>query len=231
MKHAYLNHSNGFTLLEILVAISIFAVILSVIFASYTGTFRIIEELESQSEIYEMARIAIGRIQEDLESACLYKTDEASEPGRAGQFVGEDKEVSGRDADTLRFLSMAHLDLDKEGETGGRAEIGYYLKENEEANGLVLYRTDTPEFEEAPEEETGGLILCEGLYSINFTYYNADGEKFEAWDTEEKTFKDTLPVMVLLELYFVDKSYPEEPLRFETGIALPVAGDIYGKTS
>ena len=231
MKQAYLNNSKGFTLLEILVAISIFAVILSVIFASYTGTFRIIEELESQSEIYEMARIAIGRIQEDLESACLYKTDETSEPDQTGPFVGEDKEVSGRDADTLRFLSKAHLDLDKEGDTGGIAEIGYYIKEIQEEDGLVLYRTDTPEFEEAPEEETGGWILCEGLHSMNFTYYNADGKEFDTWDTEEKTFKDTLPVRVLLELYFLDKLHPEEPLRFETGIALPMAGEIYGKTS
>ena len=60
--------TRGFTLFEILIAMFIFGVVVSTIFTSYTGTFKIIEETESQADIYAMARVAMARLQEDLES-------------------------------------------------------------------------------------------------------------------------------------------------------------------
>ena len=52
-------HKRGFTLLEVLIALFIFAIVISTIFASYTGTFRIINETEYQADNYGMARIAL----------------------------------------------------------------------------------------------------------------------------------------------------------------------------
>ena len=59
----------GFTLLEILIAVVILVIVLSTVFASFTGTLRLVSETESQAEVYQMARIALERILEDLESA------------------------------------------------------------------------------------------------------------------------------------------------------------------
>ncbi|MBW1691930.1 MAG: prepilin-type N-terminal cleavage/methylation domain-containing protein [Deltaproteobacteria bacterium] len=53
----FFNGHAGFTLIEILIAIMIFATLLTTIYTSYTGTFRVIEDTESQAEIYRMARI------------------------------------------------------------------------------------------------------------------------------------------------------------------------------
>ncbi|MBW1614275.1 MAG: prepilin-type N-terminal cleavage/methylation domain-containing protein, partial [Deltaproteobacteria bacterium] len=53
------NNPSGFTLAEILIAIFLFAVVLTTIYTSYTGTFRVVDETESQAEIYRMARIAM----------------------------------------------------------------------------------------------------------------------------------------------------------------------------
>ncbi|MBW2345581.1 MAG: prepilin-type N-terminal cleavage/methylation domain-containing protein, partial [Deltaproteobacteria bacterium] len=44
-------YAKGFTLLEIMIAIFIFASVLSTIFISYTGTFNIIDKTESRSNI------------------------------------------------------------------------------------------------------------------------------------------------------------------------------------
>ena len=61
-------NSRGFTLFELLVAIVIFALVVSTIYASATGSFRVVGETESRAEIYRMARIAMERMLEDLES-------------------------------------------------------------------------------------------------------------------------------------------------------------------
>jgi len=193
----------GFTLLEILIAMFIFAVVLTTIFTSYTGTFRIIEETESQADIYAMARTVLIRMQEDLESIHFKETGASKPEGSSLEpaiFLGENKEIKGRDADTLRFLSRAHLIFDEEDENPGVAEISYYVSENEVEDSLALYRSDRPELEEPQEEGTGGLILCDGLFSVNITYHDADGEMHENWDSSEDEFKHKFMTRVALPM-------------------------------
>ena len=216
----------GFTLLEILIAMFIFAVVLTTIFSSYTGTFRIIDETESRADIYAMARTVLIRMQEDLESIHFKETgsseSEESSLERA-TFLGENKEIKGRDADTLRFLSRAHLIFDEEDENPGVAEISYYVSENEGEDSLTLYRSDRPELEAPQEEGTGGLILCDGLFSVSVTYHDADGEMHENWDSSEDESKHKLPVMVSILLEFLNIRNVEKPYKFMTRVALPMA--------
>ena len=223
----YSKKNSGFTLLEILIAIFIFAVVMTTIFMSYTGTFRVVDETESQAEIYRMAGIAMERMLEDLESIYIPKTEESpkSEEDTASPFqlVGEDREIEGRPADTLRFISTAHLNLSGQGQEPGAAEIGYYLKENEEGDDLVLYRSDRPVFKEASpsEDETGGWVLCERLASVNFTYHEENGELRESWDSASGELKGKIPRMVSISLEFVNNLDPDTPLKFMTSVALP----------
>lgn len=220
-------NSGGFTLAEILIAIFIFAVVLTMIYTSYTGTFRVVDETESQAEIYRMARIAMERMVEDLESTYVSKREEKAKseenPLQTFQFVGRDQEKKGRYADTLRFISRAHINLSGDDEDTGKTEIGYYVKENEEGEDFILYRSDRPMFEEGflLEEDNDGLMLCEGLVSVNFIYYEEKGEALENWDPTLEEHKDTIPRIVSILLEFVNPLNPETPLRFMTSVSLP----------
>jgi len=207
-------YAKGFTLLEIMIAIFIFASVLSTIFISYTGTFNIIDKTESRSNIYRMARIALERMQEDLESA-YFST-------HSTPFVGKDREIDGRDADALNFVSRAHVVFDEEEENPGIAWVSYYVQESDNGDGLILYRSDTPEFAEAPEEGTGGLILCDGLSSVDFIYYDADGKPYDTWDSTGDGLKDKFPVMVEIELSFIDTSDTERPVKFGLNVSFPM---------
>jgi general secretion pathway protein J len=227
--------ARGFTLLEILVAIFIFGVILSTIYTSYTRTFRNVEETQSRAEIDHMARIALERIVEDLES--VYASERTGNSGSEAdvedpsRFVGEDAEVDGRSADTLRFLSRAHVVLEEGGETTGAAKIIYEVRQSEEEQGFLLYRSDTPELEERPTGEAGGVLLCEGLYSLNFIYYDDNGDAHESWDSTMESTKNTLPSRISIQLEFVNRLDPEGPLRFQAGVVLPVVRNSRGKAS
>ena len=221
-------NSGGFTLAEILIAIFIFAVVITMIYTSYTGTFRVVGETESQAEIYRMARIAMERMVEDLESTYVPKSEGNAQseenPLQYFQFVGEDQEIKGRYADTLRFISTAHINLSGDDEDTGKTEIGYYVKENEEGEDFVLYRSDRPMFKEGFlfEEDSDGLVLCEGLVSVNFTYYEEKGEPLENWDSTSEKHKDTVPRIVSVLLEFVNPLNSETPLRFMTSVSLPI---------
>lgn len=215
----------GFTLLEIVVAIAIFAVIVSIIFPAYTGTYRNIEIAESQSEIYEMARTAMVRIVEDLESIYIPEplTGEQGEGDTALEaFTGQDDFLDGREADKIRFFSRSHIDLEESQDEAGEAKIAYYpiIKED---NSITLYRSDTRSNLEWPEDNTGGWRICEGLYSVNFTYRGKDDNTYDAWDENSMGGGNRLPALITITLKFVDKDDAEKPLIFSTSVALPLA--------
>ncbi len=227
----------GFTLLEILLALFICSIILSIIYAAYTGTFRNIDETESQSELYQMARITLERMREDLESVYLpppVGDEEFEEKGFwSTGFLGKAEEIDGRSADTLRFLSTAHLVFDEEDKAAGVAQIEYdVIESGEEEEGFVLYRSDRSEFEQEVEEGKGaGLVLCEGIRAIDLIYYDDEGQDYEGWDSMEAEEESRLPARVSIVLELVNKANPEAPLRFVTGVAIPMAMEKYGKES
>ena len=217
----------GFTLVEILVAMFIMAVVISTIYTAYTGTFRIVDETEYQAEIYRMARITFERMQEDLESVYMPQYPEAfgSNEGidQADEFSGEDNEINGRSADALYFISRAHLAFSENEQAYATTEIGYKVGETDEEKGLVLYRTDVPVGIVTSEESTSGPVLCEKLASVNFTYYDSDGEVYESWDSQAEGFNNKPPRMVSILLEFVNRSDPETPFAFITSVALPMS--------
>ena len=134
MNSHHTGDQNGFTLLEVLISIFILVTVLSTVFASYTGTFRIIDETESQAEAYQMARIAVQRIRQDLESVFAYVPKAASNQSRFGQpedppAGGERLTFVGEPA-TLRFPTTAHVAFDTQGRTGQIAIVSYEARED-----------------------------------------------------------------------------------------------------
>lgn len=224
----------GFTLLEVLVSIAIFAAIVSVLYPSYIGTFKNIEYTKSEAEIYHMARIALDRLTKDIRSAYIpawvkQNDEDEDELIQRMNFFAEDEDINGRSADSLRFFCNNHL-VFRDEDRPGNAFISYYIKERED-DSFVLYRTDTHEFDEPPEEETGGLILCENLYSLEFTYFDENEDSYDDWDSSSDMFKGKLPLMVTIKLEFINGPDPESVIKFMTSVSLPMASNRYGKTS
>jgi hypothetical protein len=182
-----------------------------------------------------MAGVLLERVVHDLESSFIPKSknDRKSEEDKAlaKAFFGEDNEIDGRSSDSLRFSANAHLAFNAEEKEIIRATIAYFVKESETDDTFLLYRSDTPEFQPLPEEGKGGLILCEGLNSIDFTYYDNKGDAYKSWNSENDSFKHRLPTRVSILLEFKNSSDSESPFRFTTAVALPLAMEEYGNKS
>ena len=218
--------NRGFTLLEILIAIFMLALVVSAVFGAFSGTFKVVNETEVQEEIYATARVTLERISEDLASVCGGGLSKGEQPraGTAKQqflFVGEDHRVDDMSADTLRFLSSAHLSFKAGRQAEGPAEINYYTKYREETGDLTLYRSDTLDYLEGAEEGEGGVLLCEGLKWLDFIYYDRNGDAHNTWDSAENGGIAQLPSRVEISVRFENALDPENPLQFITGVALP----------
>lgn len=218
----YTSDQSGMTLIEIMLALLILGTIMTMVSISLSGSLNILNATRSQGEIYHRAQVALQRISEDLSSAVLIESAE---------FIGSDDQVDGQDADTLEFTSTAHVVFNREVDNPGLAAISYGVQEDELREGeLLLFRSDqllaTSDPDGAIEGEREGLILCDRLRSVNFTYFDEEGEELEEWSTSEDVFSEEserkLPVAVSCTLEFWVDRENETSIEFKTGVLLPV---------
>ena len=209
---------NGFTLIEILIAIFILATVLTTVYAAYTGTFRIVRDAKYADGIYSMARGAMKRMTEDLESSCRYRDSFRFISGKAETEKGEFTELS--------FLSFAHLDFDDE-KPSGIAVISYFIEVDEEKEGCILKRKDELYRERDSEEEAAGwrYTLCNRLQSLTYKFYDSKGEECDSWDSgsDLESLKDKAPSVVSIQMDFINPDNKDRPYRFMTKVFLPAA--------
>ena len=217
-----IQNNKGFTLLEILLAFFIFSIIFVTIYASYSGSFRTINLTESRMEIYRKAAIALERISEDLQASYISNLPPNSygEPTKYTQFLGQDTDINGKDADTMSFFSRIPPLFSDEVKRATGQLISYNVIEGSGEEELVLLRSESPEFIDESDER-GGMNLCDGLQAITFTYFDADGEPHENWDSDSEEFEGALPIMVSVSFEFLNAENPDAPLTFMTSITLP----------
>lgn len=216
----------GFTLMEVMLATIILAMVVSMVTISLSGSLKVVDATRDQGDIYYRAQVALQRISEDLESAVL--TDDVD-------FIGADTdETSDQRRIIVRFVSMAHLVFDPDADQGGMGHISYALipdPDNEEE--LVLLRSDllaTPQQKDTDEEFRDGFLLSDRLRSVQFSYFDASGEEFDSWDTridpqaddDENKLKRRLPAAVSCRLEFWLDHEKEETLTFGTSVKIPV---------
>jgi hypothetical protein len=136
-------------------------------------------------------------------------------------FLGEDKKSNGHDADTLRFFSRSFLTLSQGDKLFGLSEIQFYTREDPSGKTITLYRLETPAYRGASFRPSAGLVLCEGLVSIDFTYYDSNEAAFDLWNSGKDPFTNRLPSAVFVTLVFPGPS-DDAPFRFTTGISIPM---------
>jgi len=213
----------GFTLLEVLLAFFIFSILFITIYTSYSGSFKTITMTENRMELYRKAAIALERISEDLQSSyiSMLPPNSFGQPAGYTQFLGEDAEINGREADTLSFFSrIPPLFGDEDAKVSGQL-LSYSVIQGTDEDELLLLRSENPEFLDETEAREG-LVLADGLQSINFIYYDDDGEPHESWDSDGEGFDRSLPRMVAISLEFLNHENPDEPFKISTRVALQV---------
>ncbi|WP_456473469.1 PulJ/GspJ family protein [Desulfolithobacter sp.] len=210
----------GMTLLEILLAMAVLAMVVAMVSLSLSGSLDAIEKTRTEGELYYRAQITLERISEDLGSAFL--TDDIDFVGTAGEGGGEPVEL-------LRFGSMAHIVFDPARELPGLGRITYTLAPDNEGTGFILYRRDTlfrPGEQENTDQATDhGFRLCDRVRSLTFEYVDREGGIHDSWnggevtDTENRTSGLPAAVNCVLELW-LDRE-KERFLTFSTRILLP----------
>lgn len=216
--------ATGFTLMEILVATAVLAIVVTTVLASFNAVFSTTEVLDDSADIYAMAKNCLKRMALDLESIHvtqrpIYKPPELDQPPDPYRLVASAVDTGGTGfAQNLRFTSRAHVGFEKIFRQG-IAEIIYYVKAGDDGH-LTLKRADNlfpyPEFEEKGSDPA----LCKYVKSLSFKFYDNDGIEFDVWDSDSDEFGYATPKAIAIKLELANKTASH---TFETMVSLPIS--------
>lgn len=213
--------STGFTVMEVLLAITIGAVILATVYGSYHMVVKTTANYNRVSDIYQIGRIVLDTMAREIGGAYQPIFAEKGE-----MFLGEDEWYAGRESDTLKMVTTTSLQWSEEEVGYDSYEISYYLGAGEQ-DGLLLMKV-SPYFNlEEPFEEGKEVVLAENVRALDFKYF--DGmEWVESWRWEgpeegEEEMEEEKPVLPYGVRIALEVGLPEEdPVRFNTTAFLPM---------
>jgi general secretion pathway protein J len=204
----------GFTIVEILIALAIGAIVLTALYWAYTAVVGTMGKSRQTSDLYQTARVVLSNIRREISGSYqpLFAEDQLL-------FEGKDEWSRGLENDSLSLVSTTSQ-RGAEDEIGYDSfELGYYLGEGAEAGFLKQRRLPFYNLDE-PFTEGEELTLAENVRSLDFKYF--DGEEWkEEWNSD---MEDYLPLAVRITIGLGEED-DRNPRRFSTTAYLPMGGD------
>lgn len=123
----------GFTYLELMVAISIMAVMMVGLYGAFHFNVETVKRARCEGEVSRTACNVLDQMSKDLESVF-------AEKGRG--LVLEEKSIGGRAADGIVLMTLAGAPFRIEGASTDLKRVTYFGKQNAGDRGFSLYRRE-----------------------------------------------------------------------------------------
>ena len=216
----------GFTLLELLVATAIFAVVLSASYALLRSGREVTSRAEARAQVFQTVRAALRAIEDDLRGAVM--SGSAFDTG----LIGTTSETDGVPTDTLELVAVNYWpdrSPDPSNEPARKCDLSrviYRIEDGKKAStdkrGLVRERQSvlTPVTVTVGQDENIEEIAAD-VVGLEFRYLGENWE--ETWDS---TTLKKLPKVIEAAIH-VRSVWREETQveRFVTRFYLPVGAE------
>lgn len=192
---------SGFTLIELMVALAILAIMLTAVYAAFSSVMTAMRESRERDDTLQVARVVMERIANDLAMA-FYRTDAQRRNNPTQAFIGRDDERDDYARDRLDFTAAGRVLAHDDRPGSDVTELSYYIDDTYMDRTLLVRREDP-----LPDEDFrhGGTlrILAENVVALNFRYKEPGSDvglrtrveekedEEEETEEEEKKWHDT----------------------------------------
>jgi type II secretion system protein J len=189
----------GFTLLEILVALTIMSLVMVALQSVLATTLKTRDMLDTEVAAAASGPVILDTIERDLRRAWVMNIQDDV------VFRGIDRTLLGESADSLLFLSTTGSSVtrrvDEREVASELVETGYRLRMNPELpDVLELWRRQDFHLDEKPLEDGTYERLHDRVISFDVQYYEdfvLEHEELDEWDSEER---HELPAVLMVRL-------------------------------
>ncbi len=231
-------NERGLTLIEIMIALAITAIVMSVVYGSLRTAGASLQTLSVRNQLYRTTHALLEEMSHELASAYLSSNMPPLNGRAKTYFFVEDKESYDMPQDSLFFTTLGHaLSVDARGESD-QSEVCYWARYSPKREELILLKredvtlddlTCRDESLEEWDERYGEppTPVAQGIHPEKGTGYRLVGFQVEvfgdqedpllAWDSEERRL---LPRRVKVTLTYADGNENEYPFSREVLLRL-----------
>jgi general secretion pathway protein J len=212
----------GFTLMEVMVAVAITALMGALTLNAFTTSLKAREMVEGEAERHRMVRAAMSRMVREVGAAFVSDRYDSrrfrDQSERPTNFVGE--------REKLLFASLAHQRLYADAKESDQVVLEYAVETSPDASARGrkdLVRRANPNLYGEDRMDRGGTkdILVEGVKRVEFAYWDSDKKEWDdEWDTRRVERKAILPTRVKITLVLLDEAGKEIPYTTQTRVIL-----------
>lgn len=212
----------GVTLLEVLVSVSILALIGILAYGALDGMSKARSGLEKIGDRYHQGRTAISRMTRELQSAFISGHQPVNQAlvTRTTAFIGKGGTTQSR----VDFTSFASLRIERNTQESDQVEIGYFLSRDTENDKVDLVRREDRTLDMEPDR--GGIVqvVAEDVAEFTLSFYDPTTSRWiDSWDSTQVANQGggRLPseVKIILLLNHGEK---DKPVKFQTKVAVPM---------
>lgn len=180
----------GMTLLEVMVATGVFAMMGMMLLTAFTQTGRMRDRLSGRMERDHQARTALAKLSRDLRGAFLTAHVNTAQAQAQNvvltAFVGRE----GGNGDSLEFTAFTHRRLRRGAHEGDACEVGYRVVERRNADRLTydLMRRETSRIDADPQRGGNLDVLVQDVAGFDLKFYDeVTSQWVESWNTMSGT--------------------------------------------
>jgi len=180
--------TNGFTLIEILVAITILAIVLTSVYGIFGSVSAAKTRLDRDSTDYHTARVVFDRFSRELHGTYYRSSDQTT------FFRG------GRDNNGETFLELTTTAVTPLSAIGtGIAEVRYRLEADEESSNelMLLMRGEKPRQSSTMLHDDRMMRLAPGIERLTVRFYSA-GQWHNEWDAGQKGLPQLVEITMIV---------------------------------
>jgi general secretion pathway protein J len=218
--------ARGLTLLEVMVAVAILAMVAMLTYGAFDGLSRGKKGLGRINDRYHQGRAALGRITQELSSAFLSMHQPPTEVQirRLTIFAGS----NGIPADRLDFTSFSHRRLVKDARESDQNEISYFGSPDPNVPGKIdLARREATMIDREPKRGGEVNVLVEDIELFDLKYLDPiSGMWTETWDSSQAIGQPgRLPFEVKITLA-LKTGAESKPITFTTKMQMPMQAPL-----
>ena len=166
----------GFTLLEVMIAVAVLAMIGALTWQSFDGAYALKQRVERAEERDQSVRGALDRMVREVSMTFLSEHYDHKRFRERPTFF---KLKDGRREAILTVTSFAHQRLHVDAKESDQAIFEYRL-ERDESGRSSLYRRVKPQIDEEPERGGEKAVLAEDVLRFSV----------QAWDPKDREWRD-----------------------------------------
>ncbi len=218
----------GFTLVEVLVALTIFSCLIFTLFSSFNA-FMASSQMIKERQGKELV-LGMDIIISDLEQIFVLQPPQFQDPNlnkdtaekqQRFQFLATEDQVEGQPVSILSFASLSSVQFfNSKDMPAGITRLTYYVTAH--GNRMDLHRSDHPVpllDGEAEQRECLDPVLFRDIQEFDLVFFDDEGNEHKAWDSQDEDFKFTLPVQVGIHIIY-GKNAGEK--KINTRVSIPV---------